>query len=252
MEWLLLGGGAFFAGLVDAVVGGGGLILVPLLLTSFPNSPISVLFGTNKVAAIVGTSSACIRYAKSIGIPWNVAAWVAATAFLGSWIGAQSVSLLHRETMKPLVLLLLILVGGYTFAKKDFGRMEGHPIALRWRLPVALGFGGIIGFYDGFFGPGTGSFLIFVFIRWFGFDFLRASAAAKLVNVATNLGAILFFSTHDGVYWKLAAMMAVANLLGALVGAHLALRHGNRFIRWLFMLVVVVLIGKLGWEVCFT
>ena len=249
MEWVVLSAGAFFAGLVDAVVGGGGLILIPLLLTTFPNAPIPILFGTNKGAAIVGTSSACIQYTRKIQIPWKIAAWAAAAAFIGSWFGAHSVSILPKETMKPLVLGLLVVVGIYTFIKKDFGHMERHPMPERWIVPAALGFGGLIGFYDGFFGPGTGSFLIFIFVRWFGFDFLKASASAKFVNVATNLAAIIFFASHDGIYWKLAASMAVANLLGALVGSYLALRHGNSFIRWLFLIVVAVLVGKLGWEI---
>lgn len=248
MELAVLVAGAFLAGLVDAVVGGGGLILIPLLLTTFPAVPIPILFGTNKVAAVVGTSSACIQYARKIPLPWRLLSWAAASAFAGSWLGAHSVSILPKETMKPLVLGLLVLVGIYTFLKKDFGHMERHPMPEKWVIPAALGFGGVIGFYDGFFGPGTGSFLIFIFVRWFGFDFLKASASAKFVNVATNLAAIIFFANHDGVYWRLAAVMAVANLLGAIVGSQLALRRGNGFVRWLFLALVTVLVGKLALE----
>ncbi len=249
MEIPLLALGAFLAGLVDAVVGGGGLILIPLLLTTFPAAPIPVLFGTNKVAAIVGTSSACFQYARKISLPWNLIFWAAGAAFIGSWLGARSVSLLPKEVVRPLVLGLLVTVGFYTFLKKDFGHMERHPMPSRWIPPTAVGFGAVIGFYDGFFGPGTGSFLIFVLIRWFGFDFLKASASAKFVNVATNLAAILFFVSHEGVYWRVAAIMAAANLLGAVVGSNLALRRGNEFVRWLFLVVVSVLIGKLGFEI---
>ncbi|WP_341676968.1 TSUP family transporter [Niveibacterium sp. SC-1] len=247
-EWTLLAAGAFFAGLVDAVVGGGGLIQIPLLLSVFPQTAIPVLFGTNKVAAVVGTSSACIRYARAIPVPWRVASWAALAALIGSWFGAQTVAYLPKETMKPLVLALLVAVGYYTFRRKDFGKMEEHSLPARLIVPGALLTGGLIGFYDGFFGPGTGSFLIFAFVRWFGFDFLKASATAKFVNVATNLSAIVFFASHDGILWSLAAVMAVANLSGALVGSHLALRHGNGFVRWLFLGVVSVLVLNLGWE----
>lgn len=248
MDWWWLGLGAFCAGLVDAVVGGGGLIQIPLLLTAFPNVSIPVLFGTNKVSSVAGTLSACIRYARTIDLPWGIAAWSAAAAFVGSWFGAQAVSLLPRETMKPLVLGLLVVVGAYTFWRKDFGKLERHAMKPALVLPASLASGLVIGFYDGFFGPGTGSFLIFVFVRWFGFDFLKASASAKVVNVATNLAAIVSFATHAGILWKVAGLMATANLLGAQAGVHLAIRHGNGFVRWLFLALVSVLVGKLAWE----
>lgn len=252
MDWAVLVAGAFVAGMVDAVVGGGGLIQIPLLLTAFPAVSIPVLFGTNKVSSVVGTLSACIRYARTISIPWRIALWAAAAAFVGSWIGAQAVSLLPKETMKPLVLGMLIVVGGYTFWRKDFGKLERHALAPHWVVPASFAAGSVIGFYDGFFGPGTGSFLIFVFVRWFGFDFLKASASAKVVNVSTNLAAIASFATHEGILWRVGAVMAVANLAGAQLGSHLALKHGNGFIRWLFLVVVVVLVGKLGWELLTT
>lgn len=249
MEWWLLIPGAFFAGLVDAVVGGGGLIQIPLLLSVFPGASIPVLFGTNKLASVVGTSSACWRYARSVSIPWRLVSWASLTAFIGSWFGAQMVALLPKTVMKPLVLALLVLVGVYTFLRKDFGKLEGHPLPHRWIIPAALAMGGVIGFYDGFFGPGTGSFLIFIFVRWFGFDFLKASASAKFINVATNVAALMFFAQHGGLMWKLGAAMALANLAGAQLGTHLAIRKGNGFIRWLFLGVVAVLVSKLGWEV---
>lgn len=248
MEWAMLGLGAFLAGLVDAVVGGGGLIQIPLLLATFPATPIPVLFGTNKVSSVAGTLSAAVRYARAIDLPWRIAGWSACAAFAGSWGGAQVVSWLPRETMKPVVLVLLVVVGAYTFVRKDFGRLERHPMPRAWAIPASLLAGSVIGFYDGFFGPGTGSFLIFVFVRWFGFDFLKASAAAKVVNVSTNFAAIAAFAIHDGILWRVGLGMAVANLAGAQVGAHLALRHGSGFVRWLFLAVVVVLVTKLGWE----
>ncbi|GAA5175617.1 TSUP family transporter [Niveibacterium umoris] len=248
MEWLLLGFAAFIAGLVDAVVGGGGLIQIPALLAAFPGVAIPILFGTNKVSSVAGTLSACVRYARTVPIPWTVAGWAAAAALAGAWFGAQAVSLLPKEVMKPFVLVLLVLVGGYTFTKKDFGRLERHPLRTGLVVPAALLTGAGIGFYDGFFGPGTGSFLIFIFVRWFGFDFLKASVSAKVVNVATNLAAIASFGLSDGILWRVGALMAVANLCGAQVGSHLALKHGNGFVRWLFLFVVSMLVAKLGWD----
>ncbi|WP_324256036.1 sulfite exporter TauE/SafE family protein [Niveibacterium sp. 24ML] len=248
MDWFLLLGGAFLAGLVDAVVGGGGLIQIPLLLSVFPATPIAVLFGTNKVSSVSGTLGACIRYVREIALPWRTVCWAAAAAFIGAWLGAQAVSLLPKEVLKPFVLVMLVLVGAYTFVRKDFGRLERASLPAHWVLPLSLIAGGVIGFYDGFFGPGTGSFLIFVFVRWFGFDFLKASASAKVVNVATNLAAIASFALGEGILWKVGALMAIANLAGSQVGAHFALKHGNGFIRWVFLVLVSVLVVKLGAE----
>lgn len=248
MDWTLLLGGAFLAGVVDAVVGGGGLIQIPLLLSVFPATPIAVLFGTNKVSSVAGTLGACLRYLREVALPWRIVVWAAAAAFVGAWLGAQAVSLLPKSLLKPIVLVMLVLVGIYTFMRKDFGRLERAALAERWVLPLSLLAGAAIGFYDGFFGPGTGSFLIFIFVRWFGFDFLKASASAKVVNVATNLAAIGSFALGEGILWKVGAVMAVANLAGSQVGAHFALKHGNGFIRWVFLVVVSVLVAKLGFE----
>jgi uncharacterized membrane protein YfcA len=248
-EWFLLGGGAFLAGLIDAVVGGGGLIQLPLLLAVFPFSPIPVLFGTNKIASICGTSSAALHYSRKVVIPYSQVMPAALAALVGSAIGAAVVSFLPNQALRPMVLLMLFVVGSYTYLKPDFGFNGDH--SLVWNRPLLLaGMVGIcLGFYDGFFGPGTGSFLIFAFVRLFGMDMLHASASAKIVNLATNLGALTYFLLHHGVMWEIGLLMAIANVMGAQMGTHLAVRHGNRFIRYLLLTVVSVLILKLGWDV---
>mgnify|MGYP000867358696 CR=1 FL=1 len=244
---LLLGSAAFFAGLVDAVVGGGGLIQLPVLLSQYPQTAIPTLFGTNKVASIVGTSSALWRYARKISIPWAVVLPATLAALLGAWFGAAVTAWLPREAMRPLVLFLLIAVAVYTFWRKDLGHVETRALvpADRWRAALL---GLVIGFYDGFFGPGTGSFLIFGFVRLFGMDFIRASASAKVINAATNLSAIAFFASHVPLLWGVGLLMAACNLAGAQVGTALALRRGTGFVRLAFLLVVAVLIAKLGWD----
>ena len=246
-EWFLLGSGAFLAGLIDAVVGGGGLIQLPLLLAVFPNSPIPVLFGTNKIASICGTSSAALHYSRKVDIPYQQVMPAALAALSGSAFGAAVVSFLPNQALRPMVLLMLLVVGTYTYLKPDFGSNSAHfhvkrPLLLAGMIGVSLGF------YDGFFGPGTGSFLIFAFVRLFGMDMLHASASAKIINLATNLGALAYFLLHHGVMWEIGLLMALANIAGAQVGTHLAVRHGNRFIRYLLLLVVSVLILKLGWD----
>ena len=245
--WWLLAPAAFFAGMVDAVVGGGGLIQIPVLLAQFPNTAIPTLFGTNKLASIAGTGAALWRYARTVAIPWAVVLPATLAALLGAWGGAALVAWLSREAMRPLVLVLMLAVAIYTFLRKDLGQSSSRALvpADRWRGAVL---GGVIGLYDGFFGPGTGSFLIFGFVRLFGMDFLRASASAKVINAATNLSAIVFFASHGPLLWQVGVVMAVCNLLGSQLGTRLAIRHGAGFVRRAFLLVVAVLIAKLAWD----
>lgn len=247
IDWSILVVAAFFAGMVDAVVGGGGLIQVPVLLGQFSETAIPALFGTNKVSSIAGTGAALWRYARNVRIPWRIVLPGMVAALFGAWGGAALVAWLPRETMRPLIVVLMIVVAIYTFMRKDFGRQETRDLsrevsrADRWK---GAAFGGLIGVYDGFFGPGTGSFLIFGFVRLFGMDFVQGSASAKVINFATNLSAIAFFASHGPILWQVGLVMAASNLVGSFVGTHLALKHGAGFIRKAFLGVVVVLIVK--------
>lgn len=237
-----------FAGLIDSLVGGGGLIQLPMLFSVLPRELPATLFGTNKIASVFGTSNAAWRYARQVRMPWATTLPAALAAFAFSYLGALSVAWLPRELLRPLILVLLIGAAAYTFWHKDFGSLHQPQHGGRSEFVYALLLGGAIGFYDGFFGPGTGSFLIFLFIRFFGFDFLHASAAAKVVNVATNLAAIAYFVPNG--YWipVMAGVMAASNILGSLLGTHLALRHGSGFVRRVFLLVVGALILKFAWD----
>ena len=239
---------AFLAGAVDAVVGGGGLIQIPALFAVYPAESAARLFGTNKCASVVGTANACWRYARQVEMPWRTILPAAVCAFLFSYAGAAAVAWLPKESIRPLILVLLIFAAGYTLMRKDFGSLHQPAHAGRRELVFASLLGAVIGFYDGFFGPGTGSFLIFLFVRFFGFDFLYASASAKVVNVATNLAALLYFVPNGHVLPLLAAAMALANVTGSLAGTWLALRHGSAFIRRVFLAVVSVLILKFAWD----
>ena len=239
---------AFLAGAVDAVVGGGGLIQIPALFAVYPAESAARLFGTNKCASVVGTANACWRYARQVEMPWRTILPAAVCAFLFSYAGAAAVAWLPKESIRPLILVLLIFAAVYTLMRKDFGSLHQPAHAGRRELVFASLLGAVIGFYDGFFGPGTGSFLIFLFVRFFGFDFLYASASAKVVNVATNLAALLYFVPNGHVLPLLAAAMALANVTGSLAGTWLALRHGSAFIRRVFLAVVSVLILKFSWD----
>lgn len=246
--WLFLLPAAFVAGLVDAVVGGGGLIQIPALFAAYPQAAPATLFGTNKMSSICGTLSATARYVQQVKVPWRLALLAASTAFVFSFAGAMCVALLPKELARPLVLVLLVGVAVYTFVRKDFGAEDKGFTHGRYHLAGALLVGAGIGFYDGFFGPGTGSFLLFLFVRFFGLDFLRASSAAKIVNLSTNAAALLYFGPSGHVLWALALGMALCNVAGAQVGSALALRHGSRFVRKLFLLVVLLLLAKFAWD----
>lgn len=236
---------SFAAGLVDAVAGGGGLIQLPALMVLFPDSPVPTLLGTNKAASIAGTAVALRNYARAVPLPWHLAGPAAAAAFVGSFTGARLASRLPSEWMRPIVFVLLVIVAVYTFVRKDLGSAR----VARGGVLVAVVMGAGLGLYDGFFGPGTGSFLLFGFVALLGLDFLGASASAKLVNVATNFAALLAFAAGGHIRLDLAIPMACFNVAGSQVGSRLALARGAPFVRKLFLVVVTVLLVRIGWEI---
>ena len=247
-ELPLLALAALLAGFIDAVAGGGGLVQVPALFAALPAETPATIFGTNKGSSIFGTGNAAWRYTRQIAMPWDIALPAAASAFVFSFIGAATVAWLPKEVVRPLVLVLMVVVVVYTLIKPDFGKLQGQPLPVNRVRPYALIAGAALGFYDGFFGPGAGSFMIFTFVGLFGLDFLRASSAAKIVNLTTNAAALAFFVPAGHILWLTALTMAVFNIAGAVVGTRLALRHGSGFVRWVFLAVSTVLIGKFGYD----
>ena len=239
---------AVLAGFVDAIVGGGGLIQVPALFAGFPHAAPATLLGTNKFASILGTSSAAAQYARRVRIPWPRVAAAAAVAFPAALAGASLVTRVRPLAFRALVPLTLTLVFVYVLRHKELG--HGHaPATLRpAQRALALAGFGLVGFYDGFFGPGTGSFLMLLFIRVHGFDFLHAAASARIVNVATNAGALLFFGWHHAVEWPLAIGLGICNTAGSVAGARTALGRGSGFVRRLFIFVVAALIARTAWD----
>ncbi|MDP1609641.1 MAG: TSUP family transporter [Sulfuritalea sp.] len=248
MDLVMLLAAALFAGFVDAVAGGGGLIQVPTLLVALPAESPATVFGTNKLASIFGTGNAALRYARRIALPWSIALPAAAAAFVFSFAGAMAVTWLPKDVVRPMVLGLLVLVLVYTVIKPGFGVVSGARLAPVLERRWALWAGAALGFYDGFFGPGAGSFMIFAFVRIFRLDFLHASSAAKVVNFATNAAALAYFAPTGHVLWVIGLAMAVFNIAGALLGARLALRHGSGFVRGVFVVVAAVLIARLGYD----
>lgn len=250
MDWTLLAlvGFAFVAGFVDAVVGGGGLIQVPALFVLKPELSPATLFGTNKLSSIVGTANASWQYARRVQLPWRLLLLTAGTAFVFSFLGARAVSFLNPNALRPLIIALLLMVFVYTLIKKDFGRLHAPKLNDTQQRFCGVAIGVVIGFYDGFFGPGTGSFLVFAFVGAFGFSFLLASAAAKIINLATNAAALAWFIPSGHVLYQAALPMALSNLAGSWCGAHLALKRGSGFVRVFFIGVVALLLARMTWD----
>ena len=248
LAYALLAAAGFVAGLIDAVVGGGGLIQIPALFSMLPNTVPATIFGTNKLASIFGTSAAAVNYGRRVRLAWSAAVPAAGAAFLFAFLGAYTVTHIPTEAIRKSLPFILLAVAIYTFRKKDFGSIHAPQHTGAKEKLIAVLIGGGIGFYDGFFGPGTGSFLIFLFVRFFGFDFLAASAVSKVVNVATNLAALLWFGYSGHILGQLALLMAICNVAGSLVGTRLAIKHGSGFVRKLFLVVVSVLILKTGYD----
>ncbi|MBN8554401.1 MAG: sulfite exporter TauE/SafE family protein [Deltaproteobacteria bacterium] len=242
---------AFLAGFIDSVAGGGGLIQVPALFICLPSAPIPLLLGINKFSSFCGTSISVLRYSKNVSIPWKLMIPGMIVALLFSFLGARAVSHLPSELIRPFILVLLFGVFLFTLLNKNFGSQEKHkPILKKTRAAVVLGCA-IIGFYDGFLGPGTGGFLIFFFVFYLGMNFLKASASAKLINWSTNIAALTYFAAIGMIDYRMAVPMAAANIGGNYLGSHLAIKKGSPFIRFIFLWVVSMILLKLAFDFIF-
>ncbi|HMT65069.1 MAG TPA: TSUP family transporter [Ottowia sp.] len=248
MDLLFVSLASLLAGGIDSIVGGGGLILVPALFAVYPNAAPATLFGTNKSASVWGTSIATVQYSRRVQMRWAVLGPAAGAALVGSFLGAWAVTLIDPGFLRRALPLILLAVLLYTLARKDLGRTHAPRHTRGRETLLACLIGAVIGWYDGFFGPGTGSFFIFLFVRLLGYDFLNASAAAKLLNVATNIAAIALFAAKGHVWWHIGLVMAAANVTGSLIGTRLALKHGAGFVRGVFIVVVGALILKTGYD----
>ncbi|WGX98133.1 TSUP family transporter [Nocardioides sp. L-11A] len=242
----LLALAALTAGFVDAVVGGGGLVQLPALLLGLPGaSPVQVL-ATNKIASVCGTAVSSLTYYRRIGPDPRTFLPLMALALGGAFSGALLASRIPRDAFEPIVLAALVAVGGYVLMRPALGERTALRFAGHRHLAAAMGVGFVIGFYDGILGPGTGSFFVFALVGLMGYDFLQASAKAKLANFATNLGALLLFVPSGAVLWDVGLMMGACNLVGGYLGARTAVARGSRFVRWFFIAVVSAFVVRIG------
>lgn len=240
---------SFFAGFVDAIVGGGGLIQTPVALILLPNYAVSSILGSLKIPAFSGTSFAAYQYLKKVQMNWKLLFIMAVFAFCSAFLGSTLLTKVSNDFMKPLLLVILTLIAIYTFRKKNFGQHQEKEFSERKQILFAIII--CIGFYDGFIGPGTGSFLVLAFVSVLGFDFLHASANAKMVNLATNFGSICLFVLKGKMIWAIAIPMAFCNAFGGWVGAKIAISKGNGFIRIFFLIVVIGTLIRFSYDVFF-
>ncbi|MEU3302341.1 MULTISPECIES: sulfite exporter TauE/SafE family protein [unclassified Streptomyces] len=240
---------AAVAGWIDAVVGGGGLLLLPALLLGMPQVPAAQILGTNKAVAIVGTTGAAVTYVRKAPVQVGTAVRIGLAALAGSMGGAFFAAGISSEVLRPVIMVVLLGVAAFVMLRPSFGTAEDRGPVTRARIVTAIVLvGGGIGFYDGLFGPGTGTFLVLALTAVLHLDLVTASATAKIVNVCTNAGALAMFAYQGTVLWQLAAVMAVFNLAGGMFGARMALRKGAEFVRGVLLVVVFSLVAKLAFD----
>ncbi|MET9109143.1 sulfite exporter TauE/SafE family protein [Streptomyces zhihengii] len=239
------------AGWIDAVVGGGGLLLLPALLLGLPNTGAAHVLGTNKAVAIVGTSGAAITYVRKAPVQVRTAVRIGLAALAGSMTGAFFAAGISSDVLRPVIMVVLLAVAAFVMLRPSFGTAgpaDRRKVTRSRTIAAIVLVGGGIGFYDGLFGPGTGTFLVLALTAVLHLDLVTASATAKIVNVCTNAGALAMFAYQGTVLWQLAAVMAVFNLAGGMIGARMALSRGSGFVRGVLLVVVFSLVAKLGFD----
>lgn len=239
---------AFAAGFIDAIVGGGGLVQTPATLVTLSQHPVATLLGTLKIPSFAGTSIAAWQYAKKVSLHGKSLFIMCSISFVAAFAGSSIVSVVSNTYMKPIIFFILIAVALYSLFNKNFGTVtrDNNPKKNEWLITAAFAL--VIGFYDGFIGPGTGSFLVLFFISYLQFDFLKASAHAKFVNLSTNAGSIIFFAGSRHILFQYAIPMALCNIAGSILGSRLAILKGNQFIRVFFLLVIFATILRFGYD----
>lgn len=239
---------ALFAGWIDSVVGGGGLIQLPAALIGLPSAPVATVSGTNKVAAAAGTAMACGNYLRKVRISWPTTLATLVTAVAGASVGAHLIQFVPRSVFSPVIVVLVAAIGFYTWRRPQLGQQSRlkHAGAAHFWLAAAMGVA--VGFWDGAIGPGTGVFLVIGFVALLGYGFLEATAMSKVVNLSTNVAALIVLGTAGHILWGVGACMAVFNLIGGAVGSGMAMHFGNRFIRVVFLVAIVIVEVKLIYD----
>jgi uncharacterized membrane protein YfcA len=240
---------AFLAGFIDSIVGGGGLVQIPAFFVLYPSLMVPNIIGTNRLASAVGTTVAAWNYSRTVNIPWKTVLYAAVGAASFSYLGATIQSWLPAYVLKPIILVLIIAIAFYTYRKKSFGLEDRFKIPEKDIPRTAFIIGSVLGFYNGFIGPGTGSLLVFGFVSIIGYSFLSASAISKIINVVADVSSLVFFLFHKYVLFHLALPMMACNVAGSFLGSQMAVLRGNAFIRKVFLVVVIGIILRFAWDI---
>jgi uncharacterized protein len=240
---------SFIAGFIDSIVGGGGLVQVPAFFILYPQLAVPYIIGTNRLASAVGTSVAAWNYARTVRIPWKTVLFAGAMAAIFAYLGALVQSHLPTYILKPTIFFLIVLIAIYTFKNKTFGHEENIQLP-HHKIPLyAALIGGIMGFYNGCIGPGTGSLLVFGFVSVIGYSFLRASAISKIVNVTADVFSLIFFFMNKYIIFHIALPMMACNVAGSFIGSKMAVLRGNVFVRQVFLVVLFGILLRFGWDI---
>ncbi len=241
---------SFIAGFVDAAVGGGGLIQTPIAFILLPTYSVVNIIGSLKIPSLGGTLLAFFTYRKKVYISVSLIFIFGLIAFFSSMLGTYMLTLISNQYFKTILFVVLILIAIYTFFKKEFGQSHKTDIDLFSfkNLVIQTFLVVLIGFYDGFIGPGTGTILLMCYVYFLKFDFMHASLYAKGINVFTNLGSILFFIWKGTIIWSITIPMLLANVCGSYMGSNLALAKGNKYLKSILMYVVTLIIIKFGYD----
>lgn len=233
----------FIGAIVDAIVGGGGLVTTPALLAL--GLPTHIALGTNKFASTMGAVSSAYHYYKSGHMNLKLLKFLLPFSLIGSCIGVLTVLGIDPEFLKKVIIILVLVIGAYTVFHKDLGLVDNYKGLSQKTIVLGMLLALALGFYDGFFGPGTGSFLIFGLINIYGFNFIRASANTKLLNMTSNLAALVLFFINGKIYFYIGIPMAISMILGARVGANLAIEKGSKFVKPMFVIMSLLLVIKM-------
>jgi len=245
--WLLTGLAGFAAGLLDSIVGGGGLILTPAMLNLHPGLSILQTISTQRTSSIAGTSVAAWNYFRHVAVERRIVLPACLAGLCASAIGVQFAKRIEPDTLKLTVLVICVLLAVYTAFRRDLGTREERRFAPRGEAWAAAGIGATCGFYNGLIGPGTGTLLVFAFVSVIGLDFLKSSAVSKASNASADLSSWTVLALGGYVQWLLAIPLVIGNILGSYVGSPLAIRPGDRFLRAVFLGVVVLLAPRVAW-----
>ena len=246
--WLLTALAGFAAGLIDSIVGGGGLVLTPAMLNLHPQLHILQAIGTQRTSSIFGTSVAAWNYLRRIRVEGRILIPACAAALGASAVGVQLAKRIDGEVLKWTVLAICVLLALYTVSRKDLGLREERRFHPKHESLAAIAIGGATGFYNGLIGPGTGTLMVFAFVGFMGLDFLKSSAVSKATNVAADLSSWTVLMLSGFVIWSLALPLVIGNVMGSYIGSHLAIKRGQGFVRALFLVIVLALIARQVWQ----